>query len=344
MKYIRFTPVLLAAILCGCNPVNRNHAANEEDVDSVVIKGTYQLVFDELGFSIDPPCQMKDVSSQSKGDFVLNYGGVENPNNQEKMAVYQLIVSRLPIGYKDKSQKEVAAMADKLIRQGMDKFSNVKSVKVGYEGYPGYVGETTHQGLKQKGVMFLKDNIIVALTVMTNYMMEKRFNSFTNAFKSLDTPTIQPAPKAKKSSVDNFRQQRMSFGYSIVAPCMLEREQAADYDFVYVGVTDRVDSERGKLFKVIANSLPMAFSNMIPSDQKAIRRNLMSYIQQKDSYKKVNLKIKNHLAYEMTFKENGYTLHECLLLTDNYIVEIMTASKLDTSSDFRKFVNSFRKQ
>ena len=61
---------------------------------------------------------------------------------------------------------------------------NVKSVSFGYEGYPGYVGETTHNGLAQKGVIFLKDNYTIALTVMTNDNIEAKFNAYTNGFKT----------------------------------------------------------------------------------------------------------------------------------------------------------------
>ena len=69
----------------------------------------------------------------------------------------------------------------------MKNFHNLKSVRFGYEGYQGYVGETTHNGFAQKGVIFRKDNLLIALTVITNNHLEEKFNKFTNGFKTTNT-------------------------------------------------------------------------------------------------------------------------------------------------------------
>lgn len=49
--------------------------------------------FNDVGFSVSTPCKLEDVSSKYSGDFVINYGGVENPNNDNDMAAYQVVVT-----------------------------------------------------------------------------------------------------------------------------------------------------------------------------------------------------------------------------------------------------------
>ena len=68
-------------------------------------------------------------------------------------------------------------------RQQTSRFNNVEAIKVGYEGFPGYVGYTEHQGLQQKGMMFAVNNYIIAMSVMTNDDLETKFNKFSNGFK-----------------------------------------------------------------------------------------------------------------------------------------------------------------
>lgn len=139
--------------------------------------------FPEYGFSIQAPCKLEDVSVHSSGDFLLNLGGVTDGNDMQKMAAYQFIVTRLPIGYKNFSKAELTKKIDDMLRLQTSHFNNVESIRVGYEEFPGYVGYTTHQGLRQKGMMFAVNNYIIAMTVMTNNDLETKFNKFSNGFK-----------------------------------------------------------------------------------------------------------------------------------------------------------------
>jgi hypothetical protein len=130
---------------------------------------------------------MKDVSAHSSGDLLINYGGVSDGNSPEKMAAYQLLVIRVPVGYKDLSKDEYEKMVDKALRMQAQRFKKYKPVLFSYDEYPGYACETTHNGYRQKGVYFVKENYIIALTVISNNNLEARFNKFTNCFKSLTT-------------------------------------------------------------------------------------------------------------------------------------------------------------
>ena len=76
----------------------------------------------------------------------------------------------------------------------MKNFHNCTPVLFGYEEYIGYVGECTHNGYKQKGVMFWKENYIICLTVISNDNLEEKFNKFTNSFKTIKS---REAPKQK---------------------------------------------------------------------------------------------------------------------------------------------------
>ena len=99
---------------------------------------------------------MEDVSAQTSGDFLVNYGGVTDADDPNKMTVYQILVTRLPIGYKDVDEKELTNKIDDLIKSQMSSMKNVTPISFGYEGYKGYIGETSHNGMKQKGVIFSK--------------------------------------------------------------------------------------------------------------------------------------------------------------------------------------------
>ena len=174
--------------------------------------------FSECGFAIKAPCLLEDVSHQASGNFFLNYGGVINEDNPGKMTAYQIIVNRLPIGYKDLSKRELSNQVDDLMRKGLDGFYNIKSIKFSYDEYPGYVAECSNKGYAQKGVMFWKDNFIICLTVTTNDGLNEKFNKFTNSFKNIKSPKVNT-----KSSRELRRRPIKEIGYSLYIPCDLRK-------------------------------------------------------------------------------------------------------------------------
>ena len=174
--------VCISLFMSSCGQAQKRQTP--ANARTYVEKG-FRLSFSEYGFSLDAPCEMKDVSAHSSGDFLINYGGVTDGDNPEKMAAYQLIVIRVPVGYKDLSKDEYELMVDKALRMQAQKFKKYKPIRFSYDEYPGYACETTHNGYGQKGVYFVKENYIIALTVISNNNLEAKFNKFTNCFKNL---------------------------------------------------------------------------------------------------------------------------------------------------------------
>ena len=172
---------------------------NPQQIFSDNNKENYYQSFDDYGFAITAPCKLRDVSHQSSGDFVVNYAGVINENNLDKVVFYQVMAIDVPIGYKDLSNSEYEELVDTLIKSSMSKMSNCKKVKFGYEEYNGYVGETIVNGYRQKGVTFCKENLIITLTVITNDGLNEKFNEFTNSFRNI--PASCPIKMERKPSV-----------------------------------------------------------------------------------------------------------------------------------------------
>lgn len=154
-------------------------------IDSTEISNDFYLEFPQYGFALDAPCEMKDVSAHSSGNFLINYGGTTDENDPAKMAAYQLIVNRAPIGYKDIPKDQYEKKVDEFLRMQAQRFLKYKPIRFSYDEYPGYACETTHNGYRQKGVIFVKENYIIALTVISNNDLDTKFSAFTNRFKSL---------------------------------------------------------------------------------------------------------------------------------------------------------------
>lgn len=178
--YICLTTII-SLLVVSCN--NQNPQTNVTTSKTA----NYTQNFDGLGFSITTPCELEDVSARASGDFIINYGGVKNPNDRANMAAYQVIVTNLPVGYKDLTKAQLEVFVDKALKNAVLGLTNVKKIYFSDEGYPGYIGYSNHNGLKQKGVMFFKEPNIIALTLMTNNNLEEKFNKFTNGFKTINS-------------------------------------------------------------------------------------------------------------------------------------------------------------
>ena len=340
MKMI-ISSLIIAFALISCNQPNTNSNADElaAAIKQDSQQETYNYDFREYGFTLKSPCKLEDVSSQVKGDFLINYGGVINQDNPNTMAAYQLIVSRLPVGYKDVPKNVLESKFDDFIRTSMSHMKNLKSIRFGYEGYKGYVGETTHNGMKQKWAIFLKDNYTIALTVMSNDNIEAKFNSFTNGFKSVSSQS-----KTEKKGTPKLNTQKLSFGYSVSAPCILKQYPSQDADYSYSGAINPDNKDIAIVYKVQVSSLPMRYSQMSAYNQKTIKNNLLNYLRSKDNYSECKVGVRKHFAYKANYSESGFKFKECMLLTDNHIIELMMFSKKGVSdSQFIEFVNSLKK-
>lgn len=282
---------------------------------------------------------MEDVSAHASGDFLLNYGGVTDADNPKKMTAYQLIVTRLPIGYKDINEKQLTNEIDVLIKSRMSSMKNVTPINFGYEGYKGYVGETSRNGMKQKGVIFSKDNYIIALTVLTNDNLVAKFNKYTNGFK-----TVSANNKKQQVSGADKSVQRLSFGYSVEAPCILKPYPSQEVDYSYSGAINPDNQDKAIVYKIQVSQLPMALSDMISSDRNQIKKNLIDYLKSKGTYSACTVNVNSTFAYKIEYKESGFLIKECMILTEKHIIELMIFSKQGVSENkFLKFVNSLKK-
>ena len=154
-------------------------------VSNQIDDNTYKMEYPEYGFYLKSPCPMNDVSNQSSGDFLINIGGITDGNDPVKMAAYQMIVTLVPVGYLDLPEKEYKQTVMGLLKKQAQRYKSYKQIMFGYEGYPGFVVETEKDGYEQKGAIFVKDNLVIALTVISNNNLNSKFNNFTNGFKSM---------------------------------------------------------------------------------------------------------------------------------------------------------------
>lgn len=181
--------ILLVILVSSCQVNSKRQdeghqsSSNLKDISYYQERG-YQI-FQEYGFAIKAPCLLEDISQQVSGEWLLNYGGIANKESPEKRTFYQLAVNRLPVGYKDIPADKLKSAIDSKIRDTMKNLKNCKFILFGYEEYQGYVGECITKGYTQKGVVFLKDNYIICLTVISNDNLEEKFNKFTNSFKTI---------------------------------------------------------------------------------------------------------------------------------------------------------------
>lgn len=140
-------------------------------------------VFTEANIAVRTPCSLNDVSSQASGDFLINYGGVENENDERTFSAYQLIVTRFPVGYNNFSEDKKQSFREEIFSSAIHGVDNYKRVKVGYEGYDGIIIESSKNGYSLKGETFIKGDFVYGLVVVSNDNLESRFNQYTNSIR-----------------------------------------------------------------------------------------------------------------------------------------------------------------
>lgn len=206
--------ILLVILVSSCQINSQRQDEGNQSISNLKDIAYYQergyQIFQEYGFTIKAPCLLEDVSQQVSGEFLLNYGGITEKDNPDKITFYQLAVNRLPVGYKDIPADKLKSAIDSKIRDAMKHLKNCKPILFGYEEYQGYIGECTTKGYNQRGLMFSKDNYIICLTVISNDNIEEKFNRFTNSFKSIKDHVTQTSSinngtikSDDKSKVDN---------------------------------------------------------------------------------------------------------------------------------------------
>lgn len=328
---------IFAVAIVSCQNVSSSKSSNAVSNGN---SASYTKEFPEFGFSITTPCPLNDVSSQSSGNFEANFGGISNQEDRENMAAYQVIVSKLPIGYKDLSTIELENFIDKTISERMENFKNVKRISFSDDGYLGYVGDAESNGLKQRGVIFSKGRYIIALTVLSNSNLVEKFNKFTNGFRVLSDEGENMVKSPSLNANSSITRKSLALGVSVETPCKMIRHEGDSYS--WSGIIDENDKD-GEIYRVAITPFPTKYCNMGEYDKQTIKNNIMTYVKGKSNYSKSNIKTPNYLAYNLSFVEDGYKTKECIILTDKFTIElILFSSKSVSDSHFNAFVSSLK--
>lgn len=295
----------------------------------------YQI-FSEFGLAIKAPDILEDVSKQSPGDFALNYAVTINGSNPTKTAFYQLMVIRLPVGYKENHD----LVEEKLLSM-VNVMDSYKKVKVGHSGYDGYIANFKHNEYAGKVETFHKDEYIFGLTVITNDNLRERFNQFTNSLRFFDETKSNEEVNMSNSTETN-KVELSNIGLTITnPPCLLTQGKQEGHDYYYHGAINGDDRDNAIVYKIMVNELPMNYSEMIKSDKETIKSNLLSWAESKGVVQKIN---NTNCHYSLTFDymEQGFKIKQAIILTDKYVYEFMVLSKLNIDKEFRVFLENMR--
>lgn len=349
--------ILASLLMAGWTAFSMTASAGtdeqEERSESYYLSKGYQT-FKSVGFAIKAPCVLKDISAKDEGDFYLNYGGTVNDSDPKTLAFYQVLASQLPAGYR--SDPDWKRKIEANLAQG-----GKKKVIFGYQGYTGFVMDAvTDNGYRQKGIFFIKDNFIIALTVISNDRLEERFNSFTNSYREFSASGTGSAPGSSsgpaRSSVPgsagrtdsassiSLHTVTLPFGYSVSVPCNLETDNIPGQDYSYIGVVGEEDENTGIVYSIMARRLTEAFSRKAQSEKERLLESMRKYAAASATqYEKIAVGIPNYMAYRMVSRKGDFKLYRCLILTEYYTIELGVASKLDKAGDFGKFLESLKK-
>lgn len=247
-KIFSWAIILLSTFVIGCVNQNPNKqistSPNSEEIDNPE-KAEFTETFDKLGFSITTPCKLNDVTSQSSGNFIINYGGIEDENDDSRIAFYQVIVTKLTNENKQLPDKTHYDFIDKSIRKAISNFTNVEKVNFYNDQYIGYIGYSTHNGLNQKSLMFCKNEYIIALTIMTNYNLEERFDKFINSFNVLSQKrnvrdnVSNKSNEATSNLPQKYNHSKFAFNYPAEWNIVQENIKANPHATIAVQIMDQ---------------------------------------------------------------------------------------------------------
>lgn len=148
---------------------------NQEKNASYYISKGYQ-VFQKFNLAIKLPVKLTDMSSQTKSNNGLFYGGFLNKNSESKVVFYQVIINPLPAGYKDLNPSEKKIFEAKLLSE---KFPGNKE-KVVFMGVDAFVLSYKQNGYSGRSLVFIKYGKTYGFNIMTNDDITSKFNSMTN--------------------------------------------------------------------------------------------------------------------------------------------------------------------
>jgi len=164
----------ISSFVANVDEANMISINQEKNANYYISKG-YQ-VFQKFNLAIKLPVKLTDMSSQTKSNNDLFYGGFLNKNSETKVVFYQVIINPLPAGYKDLNPSEKKTFEAKLLSE---KFPGNKE-KVVFMGVDAFVLSYKQNGYSGRSLVFIKYGKTYGFNIMTNDNITSKFNSMTN--------------------------------------------------------------------------------------------------------------------------------------------------------------------
>ena len=157
-------------------PNNKHSTSNPQEKNASYYLSKGYQVFTKYNLAFKFPVKLTDMSSQTKSNNGLFYGGFLNKNSKSKVVFYQVIINHLPAGYKDLNPSEKKTFEAKLLSE---KFPGNKE-KVVFMGVDAFVLSYKQNGYSGRSLVFIKYGKTYGFNIMTNDNITSKFNSMTN--------------------------------------------------------------------------------------------------------------------------------------------------------------------
>lgn len=208
MKNAGYRLIVLATLFCltSCISDKDTNSYEEDEAYNTAfnrVENLYKTDFPAYGFSVVAPCLLKDVSNEASGKYLVNYGGILNEYNPQKMVAYQVLVYEVNLKYKNISRQEYEKNANSLFKKGFENGSvdSFELMKFGKYDFPCCMVSTHWNSYKQKCIVFVMENKFIALNVITNDNIDNRFDDFINSVEfGSEKNDIKDTLKVKQST------------------------------------------------------------------------------------------------------------------------------------------------
>lgn len=205
--------------------------------------------FSDYQFAVKCPVILKDVSMQSNDDFDFNYAGSIDDT------FYQIMIIKLPAGYKDYSTNEIKFM----LKERFSQQGGGENVLFGEEDLPAYLlNDYSQEGHKGRGIAVYRNGKIYVFNVMTTADLDNKFNSFTNNIKFINNEDANSYNKVQEENHNSTK-------YAVAVINYKESYQKIKKSYPFSGE----EEESYKLVWDISNVLEVS-SNLTKNDKQRL--------------------------------------------------------------------------
>ncbi len=184
---------LILAIFLSCDPIMSDRSQSTEqitlesykDIPSYETADFYKLkgfqVFDNHFFAVKLPVKISDLTRHSDMSHDFNYGSFINRGSRRNQVFYQVIINNMPREFAEMSSE----MQDLFVEDMFNNLLPANKRKINYLDGHAYISNFMEGNNKGRGAMFVKNNRIYALTVITNNNLDNHFDAMLGGFKLL---------------------------------------------------------------------------------------------------------------------------------------------------------------